>query len=154
IINPFSTIVGLFTVHLSAFLVIALLCHGELARRRPAPQFLTGFYMLISAGGVIGGIAVGLIAPHVFNWVAEYPLLIALSVLCMPGLALPAKRDGQYLLFAALVAAAALLTMFMSSGVRLDDNLITLLIGVLLGFTVYFWRAPLAFAAIIAFVLV
>jgi hypothetical protein len=154
IINPFSTIVGLVTVHLSAFFVIALLCHGELARRRPAPQFLTGFYMLISAGGVIGGVAVGLIAPHVFNWVAEYPLLIALSVLCAPGLALPAKRDGQYLLLAALVAAAALLTTFMSSGVKLDDNLITLLIGVLLGFTLYFWRAALAFAAIIAFTLV
>jgi hypothetical protein len=91
IISPFSTIVGLVTVHLSAFFVIALLCHGELARRRPPPQFLTGFYMLISAGGMIGGIAVGLIAPQVFNWVAEYPLLIALSVLCMPGLALPAQ---------------------------------------------------------------
>jgi SAM-dependent methyltransferase len=90
----------------------------------------------------------------VFNWVAEYPLLIALSVLCMPGLGLPAKGDGQYLLFAALAAAAALLTMLMSSGTRLADNVITLFIGALLGLTVYFWRAPPAFAAIIAFVLV
>src|SRR5215831_18385047 len=64
IISPFSTIVGLVIVHLSAFFVIALLCHGELARRRPAPQFLTGFYMLISGGGMIGGIVVGLIAPQ------------------------------------------------------------------------------------------
>lgn len=154
IISPFSTIVGLVSVHLSAFFVIALLCHGELARRRPAPQFLTGFYMWLSAGGVIGGIAVGLIAPQVFNWVAEYPLLIALSVLCMPGLALPVRGSGQYLLFAALVAAAALLTKLMSSGVRLDDNVITLLIGALFGLTVYFWRAAPAFAAIVAFTLV
>jgi hypothetical protein len=154
IINPFSTIISLVAVHLTAFFVIALLCHGELARRRPAPQFLTAFYMLISAGGMIGGIAVGLIAPHIFNWVAEYPLLIAISVLCMPGLALPTKGSRQYLLFAALVAAAALLTVLMSSGMKQDDNLITLLIGALLGLTVYFWRAPPAFAAIIAFVLV
>src|SRR5437016_8514808 len=42
----------------------------------------------------------------------------------------------------------------MSSGLKLDDNLITLFIGALLGLTVYFWRAPPAFAAIIAFVLV
>src|SRR5437588_11937713 len=153
-VSPFSTIVGIASVHLSAFFVIALLCHGELARRRPAPQFLTAFYMWISAGGVIGGITVGLIAPHVFNWVAEYPLLIALSVLCIPGLAPPTKGDGQFLLFCALVAAAALLTRLMSSGVRLDDNLITLFLGALLGLTVYFWRAPLAFAALIAFVLV
>src|SRR5947208_13538774 len=110
VINPFSTIVGIASVHLSAFFVIALLCHGELARRRPAPQFLTAFYIWISAGGMIGGIAVGPIAPHVLNWVAEYPLLIALSVLCIPGLAPPTKGDGQYLLFCALAAAAALLT--------------------------------------------
>src|SRR6266849_2935421 len=154
IIDPFSTIIELVVVHLTAFFVIALLCHGELARRRPAPKYLTAFYMRISAGGMIGGIAVGLIAPQVFNWVAEYPLLIALSVLCMPGLALPTKGAGQYLLFGALAVAAALLTILMSSGLKLDDNVTTLIIGALLGLTVYFWRAPLAFAAIIAFVLV
>ena len=154
IISPFSTIVGTASVHLSAFLVIALLCHGELARRRPAPQFLTAFYMWISVGGMIGGIVVGLIAPRAFNWVAEYPLLIALSVLCTPGLTPPTKRAGEYLLFSALAIAAALLTTLMSSGLKLDDNLITLFIGALLGLTVYFWRVPLAFAAIIGFVLV
>ncbi|HMC11314.1 MAG TPA: hypothetical protein VKH44_08485, partial [Pirellulaceae bacterium] len=121
IISPFSTIVGTASVHLSAFLVIALLCHGELARRRPAPQFLTAFYMWISVGGMIGGIVVGLIAPRAFNWVAEYPLLIALSVLCTPGLAPPTKRAGEYLLFSALAIAAALLTTLMSSGLKLDD---------------------------------
>jgi SAM-dependent methyltransferase len=154
IIDPFSTIIELVLVHLTAFFVIALLCHGELARRRPAPKYLTAFYMWISAGGMIGGIAVGLIAPQVFNWVAEYPLLIALSVLCMPGLAPPARGDGQYLLFGALAVAAALLTILMSLGLKPDNNVTTLLIGGLLGLTVYFWRAPLAFAAIIAFVLV
>src|SRR5207248_4099159 len=133
IFSPFSTIVGTASVHLIAFFVIALLCHGELARRRPAPQFLTGFYMRISAGGMIGGFAVGLIAPQAFNWVAEYPLLIALSMLCMPGLALPAKEAGLYLLFGALAVAAMLVTMIMSSGFKLNDNLITLFIGALLG---------------------
>src|SRR5262249_3882158 len=115
IVTPFSTIVEIFAVHLSAFFVIALLCHGELARRRPAPQFLTTFYMLISGGGMIGGIVVGLIAPQAFNWVAEYPLLIALSILCMPGLALPTKGAAEYVLFGALAVAAALLTTLMSS---------------------------------------
>ena len=154
IIKSLSTIVGIVSVHLSAFFIIALLCHGELARRRPAPQFLTAFYMLISAGGMIGGISVGLIAPQAFNWVAEYPLLVALSVLCMPGLALATRGNQQYLLFAALALAAALLAILMSSGLKPDDNLITLFIGALLGLIAYFWRAPLAFAAIIAFVLV
>src|SRR5260370_34483 len=72
----------------------------------------------------------------------------------MRGLALPTKGAGQYLLFGVLAVAAALLTMLMSSGLKPDDNVITLFIGALLGLTVCFWRAPLAFAAIIAFVLV
>src|SRR5215470_19656857 len=136
VVGPFSTIVGIASVNLGGFFVIALLCHGELARRRPAPQFLTAFYLWISAGGMIGGVAVGLIAPQAFNWVAEYPLLIALSVLCMPGLALPTKGAGQYLPFGALAVAAALLTMLMSSGLKPDDNVTTLIIGALLGLTV------------------
>jgi len=154
IISPFSTIVEIVSVHLGAFFVIALLCHGELARRRPAPQYLTTYYMWISAGGMIGGIGVGLIAPQAFNWVAEYPLLIALSVLCMPGLALSTNGAAQYVLFGALALAAVLLTILMSSGLKLDDNVITLFIGALLGLTVYFWRSKSAFAAIIAFALV
>ena len=75
------------------FFVCALMCHGELARRRPAPRYLTAYYMWISVGGMIGGIATGLIAPHVFNWVAEYPLLIVLALLCRPGLALAVGRQ-------------------------------------------------------------
>ena len=65
------------------------MCHGELARRRPAPNYLTAFYLWMSAGGMIGGIAAALVAPYVFNWVAEYPILIALAVLCRPGVVLP-----------------------------------------------------------------
>src|SRR5262249_56169203 len=75
IFDPIKTIVGLLAVHLSVFFVNALMCHGELARTRPAPRYLTAFYLWISAGGVIGGLGAGLIAPYVFNWVAEYPIL-------------------------------------------------------------------------------
>src|SRR6266540_611826 len=109
IFDPVKTIVGLLAVHLSVFFVNALMCHGELARTRPAPRYLTAFYLWISTGGVIGGIAAGLIAPHVFDWVAEYPILIALAVLCRPGLALPDDRRRRYLLFGGLAAAVLVL---------------------------------------------
>ena len=84
------------------FFVSALVCHGELARRRPAARHLTAFYLWMSAGGMIGGIAAGLIAPYAFNWIAEYPILIALAVLCRPGLALPERRVEQAIFFGAL----------------------------------------------------
>jgi hypothetical protein len=72
-------------VHLVSFVVLALACHGELYRRRPEPARLTEFYLWTSFGGVIGGIFAGLIAPHVFNGIAEYPILILTALLVMPG---------------------------------------------------------------------
>jgi hypothetical protein len=70
--------------HLLCFFVIAMACHGELARQRPAPQFLTGFYVALSLGGMIGGLFAGLIAPFTFSWIAEYPILVVLAALCRP----------------------------------------------------------------------
>jgi hypothetical protein len=70
--------------HLIAFFVIALASHGELARQRPQAAHLTTFYLAISAGGMIGGLFAGLIAPLVFSWVAEYPILLVLAALCRP----------------------------------------------------------------------
>jgi len=88
----FSDLRNIFTViaiNLGAFFVTAMVCHGELVRRRPAARYLTSFYLWLATGGVIGGIFSGLIAPNIFNWVAEYPLLIVAGVLCRPGLTIP-----------------------------------------------------------------
>jgi hypothetical protein len=70
--------------HQVGFFLIAMACHGELARARPAAKYLTGFYVALSFGGMVGGLFAGLIAPFVFSWVAEYPILLALAALCRP----------------------------------------------------------------------
>jgi hypothetical protein len=70
--------------HLLCFFIIAMACHGELARTRPASKYLTGFYVALSFGGMVGGLFAGLIAPYTFSWIAEYPILVALAVLCRP----------------------------------------------------------------------
>ena len=70
--------------HQLFFFVIAMACHGELARTRPAAKYLTGFYVALSFGGMIGGLFAGLIAPYTFSWIAEYPILLALAALCRP----------------------------------------------------------------------
>ena len=70
--------------HQVCFFVIAMACHGELARTRPPAKYLTGFYVALSFGGMIGGLFAGLIAPNVFSWVAEYPILVVLAALCRP----------------------------------------------------------------------
>jgi hypothetical protein len=70
--------------HQLCFFIIAMACHGELARTRPAAKYLTGFYVALSFGGMLGGLFAGLIAPFSFSWVAEYPILLALVTLCRP----------------------------------------------------------------------
>jgi len=60
----------MIALNLVAFFVTALVSHGELARRRPAAEHLTAFFMWMAAGGMIGGLCAALIAPLVFNWIA------------------------------------------------------------------------------------
>jgi SAM-dependent methyltransferase len=66
---------------LSGLFVGCMFCHGELYRARPAARHLTAFYLTISAGGVVGGLLVAVVAPLVFN--AFYELGIALLALAM-----------------------------------------------------------------------
>lgn len=55
-------------------LTCAMVCHGELARRQPAPTHLTAFYLTMSGGGVAGGLFVGILAPLLFGQRAEVSL--------------------------------------------------------------------------------
>ncbi len=61
--------------------VCCLFCHGELARLRPAPERLTSFYLVIAAGGALGAIFVGLIAPLLFAATYEFPLALCFTAL-------------------------------------------------------------------------
>jgi hypothetical protein len=153
VLSPLKLIVGQIALHVLVFFVSALVCHGELAKRRPAPRHLTAFYMWMSAGGMIGGIAAGLIAPYVFSWIAEYPILIALAVLCRPGLSLPNSRAEQIIFFGALAVAALALGLFRAFELDIDTQVFNWVVVGLLIVTVLFWRDPLPFAAIVAFIL-
>jgi spermidine synthase len=64
----------LIPLHLVGFLACALVLHDELARDRPATNYLTEFYLWIAFGGLVGGMFNTLVAPLVFTSVAEYPL--------------------------------------------------------------------------------
>ncbi|HEX4848518.1 MAG TPA: hypothetical protein VFV30_10270, partial [Novosphingobium sp.] len=64
------------------FLCVAL--HARLYDLRPAPEQLTGFYLAMSAGGALGGLFTALVAPLVFDWVWEHPLLVLAAALLLP----------------------------------------------------------------------
>src|SRR5260370_20802770 len=95
--------------HLFCFFVIAMACHGELARTRPPAQHLTGFYVVLSLGGMVGGLFAGLIGPFSFSWIAEYPLLVALAALGRPGNQRPSPARGRRYCEASTVLAVRLI---------------------------------------------
>lgn len=74
----------IFPLHLFAFFVVAMLCHGELAKDRPGVKDLTLFYLLISVGGVSGGVFNSILSPLVFDSVLEYPLILVLALYLCP----------------------------------------------------------------------
>ncbi|SPF42943.1 Integral membrane protein-like protein [Candidatus Sulfopaludibacter sp. SbA4] len=83
---PIKVLVPLFTMGLYT---CCMVCHGELVRLKPHPQYLTQFYLMISAGGATGGLLVGVVAPYVFN--ALYELQIGMAACAL--LALLVVRD-------------------------------------------------------------
>ncbi len=57
----------------------AMVCHGELVRLKPAPRRLTAFYLMVAAGGALGGVFVTLVAPLIFKTYVELHAGIWLS---------------------------------------------------------------------------
>lgn len=70
---PIKPLVVLFSLGL---FTCSMVCHGELAMLKPQPQLLTHYYLMIAAGGALGGVAVGFLAPHVFSGYYEMPLAL------------------------------------------------------------------------------
>ncbi len=63
----------------SAMLFVAcMVCHGELVRLKPGRRHLTAFYLMVSIGGALGGVFVGVVAPAVFSGFWELPLAMTL----------------------------------------------------------------------------
>ena len=72
---PIKVAIPLFCVGL---FVACMFCHGELARLKPAPRYLTAFYLMVATGGALGAIFVAAIAPHIFS--AFYELHVAIGM--------------------------------------------------------------------------
>jgi hypothetical protein len=60
-------ITGQIAFFSAALLVCCMVCHGELARLKPAAEHLTAFYLMVALGGALGGLFVAVVAPQVFS---------------------------------------------------------------------------------------
>ncbi|MFO0943501.1 MAG: fused MFS/spermidine synthase [Pirellulales bacterium] len=64
-----------------ALFMVCLLCHGQLARLKPEPKYLTGYFMTMSLGGALGGLFVNFVAKNAFVTFFELPLAFLASLL-------------------------------------------------------------------------
>jgi hypothetical protein len=118
--HPFSVpLANQVGIYCSALFLCCMLCHGELYRLRPNPKHLTGYYLLISLGGALGGIFVGLIAPLVFETYFELHLGLAgcavltlAAMFCDKGFALRQIRLGWTWPLLALLVCFLCITLF------------------------------------------
>jgi SAM-dependent methyltransferase len=120
---PIWALLGIFGLGL---FTCCMVCHGELARLKPDPQYLTHFYLTISAGGALGGIFVALIAPRIFPSFYELQLgLVLCAVLILFALSLDPETarwfrgKGAILPFAGAVATVAM-AVYMGQNIRMQ----------------------------------
>jgi len=100
----------------AVFFLSALLAHRTLYLSRPRARDLTQFYLWMSLGGVLGGLFSALIAPKLFSEVFEYPLLIALTLACRPGVFQRREHWRREALWLLGIAAIGLLPVLYGAG--------------------------------------
>ena len=140
--------------------VVAVALHSRMYATRPSPARLTLFYLVMSAGGALGGALTALVAPVLFDWTWEHPLLIVAAALLvpLPGYARWTERFGwtperTRMVMAVIFAVALIAISFLATAVG-EKNQWGLLIQVLLAVVVVLalllvrWRP--AFAAVLA----
>lgn len=96
--------------------VACMFCHGELVARKPAAAHLTRFYLMVSLGGALGGLGVGLLAPVTLSWTWELPAALVL----LPALVAALSRGA--LRWAGAAALAAALALAVDYGIYVRDG--------------------------------
>ncbi len=71
-----ASLLLLIPLYFGGLFVSCMVCHGELARLKPHPAHLTAFYLMVSLGGALGGLSVGLVAPNFYQGCFDLPIVL------------------------------------------------------------------------------
>ncbi len=138
-------------LHLLAFFIATMVCHGELAKQRPHTHHLTEFYLIMSFAGMLGGMFNTFVAPFIFNAVYEYPLMIIAALLLRPG-RYDRSSLPQLILPASLLIIGGSIWLFSD---QLNQHLysISIILTLLAGLCYAFRQQPLTLGLISAIIL-
>ncbi|WFL78684.1 hypothetical protein P7228_06365 [Altererythrobacter arenosus] len=155
---------GLLVVFTSLLMLfsISVALHGRLYDLRPDPSRLTFFYLIMSAGGALGGLFTALIAPLIFDWVWEHPLLVLMAAALLPlgglsdwqqRIAGSEKTRLRALAVGMVIAAAVACGLFYSS---INENWLwtTVTLFMLAGLALTMKFSHFAFVVILALIMV
>ena len=103
-------------LYFAGLFICCMVCHGEMVALKPASEFLTLFYLMVSAGGALGGLLVALLAPRVFTGFYELPLALGLCAIVVLIVLLqkpqpPTRRFGRPVLWTAAGLTVLLLAL-------------------------------------------
>ncbi|MCK9540542.1 MAG: fused MFS/spermidine synthase [Novosphingobium sp.] len=119
-VSRHSTTLAQVAVTVVLLFVVCVALHARLYESRPVPSQLTRFYLVMATGGALGGVFTALVAPLVFDWTWEHPLLVFMAAMLLPFPVLLDWRrmrglDAGMARFAAIVVflVAALLCWFL-----------------------------------------
>ncbi|MGF1581914.1 MAG: hypothetical protein ACFCD0_21515 [Gemmataceae bacterium] len=123
------------SLSIAMFFVTAMVCHGEMARDRPSTKHLTEFYLLMSVGGMLGGVFNGILAPILFTYgLVELPIVLGVACLLRPLPTRLAPVERPLLVIFAAVIGGICGFMLLSSFSIILAPLFGLVMGALLGF--------------------
>lgn len=121
--EPTWLVVG---VHIVSFFLLALISHGELAKRKPEASHLTSYYLWMSFGGVLGGSFNSLLAPVLFKYLGlvEYPLGLIASLLVLGIAGGSLRKSGDWVFAGGIAAIASVLLFVLPRDEAILSNLI------------------------------
>ncbi|HYJ30057.1 MAG TPA: fused MFS/spermidine synthase [Allosphingosinicella sp.] len=131
---------------------VAVALHTEMFRRRPAVGHLTRFYLAMSFGGMLGGLFCAIVAPLVFDWAYEHPLLILAAAVLVPQTALVPWPDRLKLMLAIAIPTAAFILSYVANHyLHYQGSLATTVASIVISLlTLACLGRPFAFAAALA----
>ncbi len=141
-------------IHLTVFFCSVMVCHGQLAKMRPHTDYLTSFYLIMSFGGMLGGMFNTFVAPLIFNTIYEYPLMIIAALMLRPHSQASTKFNKPYQLpLLSLIYCLAFAIIIYVNFEQLDNSLMWVFVTALVVANYVFFHKRVVYLALYSLVI-